>query len=87
MKRVIFYFVLFCLTISFSFANNSALDYYNAGRNFQQRENFARAIEYYQESLLINTCKLRQLNLPYAVKTIVKQLSTGVNLLVRGSRY
>lgn len=54
MKRVIFYFVLFCLTISFSFANNSALDYYNAGRNFQQRENFARAIEYYQESLLIN---------------------------------
>ena len=54
MKRAIFYFVLFCLTISFTFANNSALDYYNAGKKFQQRENFTRAIEYYQEALLIN---------------------------------
>ena len=54
MKRAIIYFVFFCLTISFTFANNSALDYYNTGKHFQQQEKFTSAIEQYQEALLIN---------------------------------
>ena len=54
MKKLFLVFIFLCFSISLGFANNSALDYFNAGKKFQQRENFTRAIEYYQEALLIN---------------------------------
>lgn len=54
MKKLFFIFVLLCFTFSLGFANNFALDYYNAGKRFQQQEKFTSAIEQYQEALLIN---------------------------------
>lgn len=54
MKKFFLVFIFLCFSFSLGFANNSALDYFNAGKKFQQRENFTRAIEYYQEALLIN---------------------------------
>ena len=54
MKKLFLVLIFLCFSFSLGFANNSALDYFNAGKKFQQRENFTRAIEYYQEALLIN---------------------------------
>ena len=54
MKKLFLVLIFLCFSFSLGFANNSALDYYNSGKKFQQRENFTRAIEYYQEALLIN---------------------------------
>ena len=54
MKKLFLVLIFLCFSFSLGFANNFALDYYNAGKKFQQRENFTRAIEYYQEALLIN---------------------------------
>ena len=54
MKKLFLVLIFLCFSFSLGFANNSALDYYNAGKKFQQSENFTRAIEYYQEALLIN---------------------------------
>ncbi len=54
MKKLFFVFVFLCFTFSLGFANSSALDYYNVGKRFQQQENFTKAIEQYQEALLIN---------------------------------
>ena len=54
MKKLFLVLIFLCFSISLGFANNSALDYFNAGRKFQQQENFTKAIEQYQEALLLN---------------------------------
>lgn len=54
MKKIIFCFVLFFTTTLFFYANPTALDYYGAGKSFQQREDYLSAIEQYQEALLLN---------------------------------
>ena len=54
MKKNIFYFVLFSIALNFAFSNPTALDFYGAGKSFQQREDFVGAIEQYQEALLLN---------------------------------
>ena len=54
MKKNIFYFVLFSIAVNFAFSNPTALDFYGAGKSFQQREDFVGAIEQYQEALLLN---------------------------------
>ena len=54
MKKLFLVLIFLCFSFSLGFANNSALDYFNVGRKFQQQENFTKAIEQYQEALLIN---------------------------------
>ena len=54
MKKLFLVLIFLCFSISLGFANNSALDYFNVGRKFQQQENFTKAIEQYQEALLLN---------------------------------
>ena len=54
MKKLFLVLIFLCFSFSLGFANNSALDYFNVGRKFQQQENFTKAIEQYQEALLLN---------------------------------